>query len=43
VSPLSNVFELNPKGLNVPRALVILGVLGGSLIVMEAAGPSVYG
>jgi hypothetical protein len=42
VSPLSKVFELNWKGLNVPRALVILAVLGGSLIVMEAAGWSVY-
>src|SRR6201993_57560 len=40
--PLSKVFELNWKGLNVPRALVILAVLGGSLIVMEAAGWSVY-
>jgi hypothetical protein len=42
MSPLSKVFELNWKGLNVPRALVILAVLGGSLIVMKAAGWSVY-
>ncbi|HTP21033.1 MAG TPA: FUSC family protein [Solirubrobacteraceae bacterium] len=42
MSPLSKVFELNWKGLNVPRALIILGILGGSLIVMEAAGWSVY-
>jgi len=42
MSPLSKVFELNPKGLNVPRALIILAVMGGSLIVMEAAGWSVY-
>ncbi len=42
MSPLSKVFELNHKGLNVPRALIILGVLGVPLIVMEAVGWSVY-
>jgi hypothetical protein len=42
MSPLSKVFELKWKGLNVPRALVILAALGGSLIVIEAAGWSVY-
>jgi hypothetical protein len=28
MSPLSKVFEINPKGLNVKAALVILVVLG---------------
>ena len=42
MSPLSKVFEINPKGLNVKAALVILLVLGVPLIVMEAVGWSVY-
>jgi hypothetical protein len=42
MSSLSKVFELNPKGLNVKAALVILVVLGVPLIVMEAVGWSVY-
>jgi hypothetical protein len=42
MSPLSKVFELEPKGLNMPRALITLAVMDGSLIVMEAAGWSVY-
>jgi hypothetical protein len=42
VSWLSKVFEINPKGLNVKAALVILVVLGLPLIVMEALGWSVY-
>jgi hypothetical protein len=42
MSPLSKVFELDPKGLNVKAALVILVLLGLPLIVMEALGWSVY-
>ncbi len=42
MSPLSKVFEINPKGLNVKAAVIILVILGVPLIVMEALGWSVY-
>jgi hypothetical protein len=42
VSPLSKVFELNRKGLNVPRGLAVLGVLAVPLIVLEVAGKEQY-
>jgi Fusaric acid resistance protein-like len=42
MSRVAKVFELNWKGLNVPRALVVLGVLGVPLIVLELIGESQY-
>jgi hypothetical protein len=38
MSPLSKVFELNRKGLNVPRGLVVLGVQAVPLIVLDVIG-----
>ena len=38
MSALSKVFELNRKGLNVPRGLVVLGVQAVPLIVLDVIG-----
>jgi hypothetical protein len=42
MSRLSKVFELNRKGLNVPRALEVLGILLVPVIVLEVIGQQKY-
>ena len=42
MGPIAKVFELNRKGLNVPRGLVVLGVLAVPLIVLGVAGKEQY-